>query len=347
VTGIRSERGAISAEHVAILVVVGAVLAAVVALALPSRVATAGAASVACLFDGGCDARGTTTETTREAGASREASDSVEAQAERSGQPAESGATADDAAGGPRDPAPSPTEVAAAAASDDDPHSETTSILDETEVGREFLDQLERHPIDIDYVHGQGAFWNGRRIQIDASWAAEDMAATLIHELTHDLDGRIEGERPHPDHFSDQQAYLEAMAAFEVRAMVNEIRFYDELAEARGEEYEPTRRDEWYASLYGPAAEQAYEETYAGWVDAESVTLFGYEFVFGSDEQRDAYARARAELARDRATYDALMAEFLDGNMVGSNSGRAYVDVWADRWDEAQRGCGFLWYRCW
>ena len=352
---------------------VAALVAVVVSLLLPSRVDEAGSAAVDCMFGPDCDV---VASDDPDAGAEGP-SDPTSSTTDPGPSPTDPGpapdASADDAPGeGPADaeapddapalddvPAgedatdadaaadssPSPTQVAADGGGGSDPHEQTTDILAETDVGQEFLDQLEEHPIDLDYVDGQGAWWNGDMIQIDSSWDPDDMAATLIHELTHDQMGRIEGDRPHPDHYDDREAYLEAMADFEVQAMLNEIRFYDELGEVR-DDHEATSREQMYARMYEELAQEAYDEAYERWLDADRVTVLGTEFVFGSDEQREAFARLQAERAREQAMYDALMAEFLDGHLQGSNSGRAYVDVWDDRWDDAQ-SCGFLWHRCW
>jgi len=174
----------------------------------------------------------------------------------------------------------------------------------------------------------------------------EDVAATYIHELTHDQMGRTQGDRPDPGDFDEAAGYSEAMADFEVQAMLNEIRFYDQLEDARGADHERTNRDRWYRQLYEDAADQAYDEAYEAALEHNRFAL-GHVVIDFHEHQREAFAHAVANGARERAIYDTLMQEFLDGNMTGSNSGEAYIDIWEERWEDANRGCGFLWHRCW
>jgi hypothetical protein len=136
------------------------------------------------------------------------------------------------------------------------------------------------------------------------------------------------------------------MADFEVQAMLNEVRFYGQLEDSRGDGHERTSRDRFYRQLYEDAADDAYDRAYQDAVARETFELGPVTIALGED-QREAFARAVANGARERAIYDTLMQEFLDGNMVGSNSGEAYVDIWDARWEEANRSCGLLWHRCW
>ncbi|PSL00895.1 hypothetical protein CLV63_101374 [Murinocardiopsis flavida] len=256
-----------------------------------------------------------------------------------------------------REPSPSPGPPPSAPPEPEDPdqevREETEAILEETEIGREYLEYLEDSDLDVTWEDGEGGYWNGEKIQIDGSWDPEFRASTVIHELTHDQMGHID-----PEDFDSREEYREAMADFEVQAQLNELEMFEQLEEARGDDWVKPPRQAQYERVFMAQAEKAskaaYEEEYNRALE-EQVESGNYgENREGAVAAAERTAERAADRAFEDARYDAMMDHFLDGDAVGSNSGEAYIDVWDRRYDEAHGegdsggGCGgFLWHECW
>lgn len=140
---------------------------------------------------------------------------------------------------------------------DDEPdpnEEEIHDLLEETEIGRDALEHVEEHGVDVDYVEDDGTCVyrsSSGEIEIDVSRSPEGAAGCFVHEVDHS-ERDIAGERPEPGDYDDKDEYLRAMAEFEGNARIIQIEFHQEL---RAEVDEATERHSW-ETMY----EDAYEE---------------------------------------------------------------------------------------
>lgn len=193
---------------------------------------------------------------------------------------------------------------------------EIREALEATESGRAALEYIEDNPIDVDFnENGCSYSSGGGRINVDVTRGQEHSAGCFVHEVDHYIRD-MNGERPEPGDYDNEDDYIRAMAEFEALARVAQINFHREL------------QDEWGANnvdlhFWDPIYDRAYDNAY-------NATLLA------TGDQ------AAAERAGEEAGLERLIEEYYPrvdpqtGEEVPGSGHGDYYETWQGRWEDAQ-----------
>jgi hypothetical protein len=229
------------------------------------------------------------------------------------------GQAQDDDGGDDREPSPSPGPPVPQPPPDPE-KVDTEAALNETELGRDALNWAEENDVNVVYRPGGGSYFDGdsNTIVIDSSRSPEAQANTFVHEVNH---ARNNGE-PDPEE-TERQEYIDAAIDEEVEGTVLGIQ-------------NSQQQQENDSSIPDYTLQQEYEDAYDNAVNQASKAR--------SDQGGPPLTAEERERIGERAGRERVEQAFVNGEVVGSNSGQTYPENYGDAWDDAN-SC-FLWVFC-
>jgi hypothetical protein len=199
--------------------------------------------------------------------------------------------------------------------------TETESVLNETQLGREALRWVRHHGVRVVYRVGGGSYYDGDAglFYIDTRQSPEERANAFVHEVNHaeHHDGADIDDLSRED-------YIDRSIDEETEGTVEAIRNNQQLQKSRGGDAPDT------------LLQQEYEDAYERAVDRAKAAL-----------AEAALAQARRlplDAAGEEAGRERVKRAFLNGEVVSSVDGDNYADSYGKAWDDAH-DC-FLWIFC-
>lgn len=211
-------------------------------------------------------------------------------------------------------PNPSPTPP-------DDPseraRERTEKILNETPLGRDALNWIKQHGVQVVYRPGGGSYYSDddNVFYVDTNQPPEEVAATFVHETNHARN------RYKPDvHKLSRDDFVSQSLDEEAHGTVLQIQENQQLQAKRGTGQVPDT-----------ILQSEYQTAYDDAVAAAGGNL----------------TPAQKRQIGERAGEARVKQAFEDGEVVESTDGRKYTDAYGEEWDDAHKhdGC-FLWIFC-
>ncbi|MEO3822528.1 hypothetical protein [Actinomadura sp. B10D3] len=304
------DRGEGAVSHIAVILVLAAVVAVVATSPLGGKVA-GGLESAVCEVSGdaGCAEQPRT-----EAGPSGPGLTSAPP----------TGGT--ETQGPPREPSPSPGPSVEQPPPPPKPRAqtETEAVLNETQMGRDALRWVKDNGVRVVYRKGGGSYWSDddKVFYIDTSQTPEERANTFIHEVNHAKNRNV----PDPKKMGREE-YVDRAIDEETQGVLDEIKNNQELQRVRGKNNAPP----------DTLLQAEYEAAYRDAIAAENRAR--------AQAQRPPLTPEGERQVGEDAGRRRVKEAFENGEVVSSVDGNTYPENYGDAWDDANKSC-FLWVFC-
>jgi Flp pilus assembly pilin Flp len=292
------DSGASAVEYGGVLLLVAAIVAALVTIGVPGRVSANVDQAICRIFGGECQAQGPPGPTT------------IPSVPPTPGQQ-----------NAPPTPAPSPGPVVPQPLPPPE-QTETESVLNETQLGRDALAWAKQYGVAIIYRRGGGSYYSDddNVVYIDTDQSPEERAVTFVHEINHAKNR----DQPDPKKMGRDE-YVDKSIDEETNGTVLEIQANQQLQDKRGPGKVPN-------TLLQTEYQDAYHQAIA---DENKARAQNNRPPLTPEQAR----QVGADAGRGR-----VKQAFEKGEVQTSNTGDGYRDYYGKSWDDAH-DC-FLWIFC-